>query len=66
VTSKRPRTRSLGSPKNQNLGEVELVDFDHLITKGKLKEGNHVVEFVKAMEFKPVEYVDCDIGTLQM
>jgi glutamyl-tRNA synthetase len=52
--------------KDQSLVDVELVDFDYLITKDKLEEDDDVRDFVnKATEFKEVAYADCNIADVK-
>lgn len=46
--------------------EIELVDFDHLITKDKLEEGDNFEDFLTPeTEFKTFAYGDHNINTLK-
>lgn len=46
--------------------EVELVDFDHLITKDKLEEGDNFEDFITPeTEFRSKAYADLNIKTLK-
>lgn len=51
--------------KDQNLVDVELVDFDYLITKDKLEENDELKDFVNPKtEFKELAVADCNIANV--
>jgi len=52
--------------KNQTLVNVELVDFDYLITKDKLEEDDDVKDFInKNTEFRESAVADCNVADVK-
>ncbi|KAI5807117.1 tRNA synthetases class I, catalytic domain-containing protein [Geopyxis carbonaria] len=52
--------------KDQNLVDVELVDFDYLITKDKLEENDDLKDFINPKtEFKELAVADCNIADVK-
>ncbi|KAF8538146.1 tRNA synthetases class I, catalytic domain-containing protein [Trichophaea hybrida] len=52
--------------KDQNLIDIELVDFDYLITKDKLEDEDDVKDFVnKNTMFKELAVADCNIADVK-
>lgn len=50
---------------DQELVPVELVDFDYLITKDKLEEGDQVEDFMNPnTEFREEAFADCNVAGL--
>jgi len=51
---------------DQDLVDVELVDFDYLITKDKIEEGEDFKAFVnKSTEFRETAVADCNVADIK-